>query len=188
MRSESVPDQLFRGLTRLGISARDAMNPPQRNFPHRRRERRRRVVMPARLRSNIGWTDACILNISSHGAMIQSARIEPRGSIVELWRGETVIVARVVWRDGARAGLETECALPVEQILSPNQTAAMTLTAGPAHRRADPCRRHDRRSQGRMIEYVGAVVIACVLAASAFELVERALWRPVAIIESALDD
>jgi len=89
------------------------MQQARRDTQHRPRELRRRVIMPARLRSCSGWTDACILNISSRGLLVHSARTGPAGSIVEVWRGDHVIVARVVWHDGARAGLEAEDKLPV---------------------------------------------------------------------------
>ena len=161
----------------------------RRDSHHRPRELRRRVIMPARLRSCSGWTDACILNISSRGLLVHSARTGPQGSLVELWRGEHVIVARVVWQDGARAGLQTEDRLPVEQILSLNASSAMTLTAAQpvAGNDAVPQRRRsDRRSQGRMIEYAGVVVIACSLAVTAFDLVIETLGKPMALIEQAL--
>jgi hypothetical protein len=157
----------------------------KRQTSHRSRELRRRVIMPARLRSSNGWTDACILNISSRGLMIHSARTGPEGSSVELWRGEHAIVARVIWQDGARS----EDRLPVDQILSLNVSAALSLTAadkGPSDRPARERRQTDRRSDGRMIEFAGVVLIACALAASAFDLVERALGRPLALIDAAL--
>ena len=72
--------------------------------------------MPARLRSRSGWTDACILNISSRGLMISLIARGTAGSVVELWRGDYVIVARVMWQDGARAGLQTDERLAVEDI------------------------------------------------------------------------
>jgi hypothetical protein len=156
---------------------------------HRPRELRRGVVMPARLRSSSGWTDACILNISSRGLLVHSARTGPEGSRVELWRGEHVIVARVVWQDGARAGLQAEDRLPVEQILSLNASTALILTAEPVRGDGRPRRRppnDDRRSQGRLIEFAGVVVIACSLAAAAFDLVVESLGRPMAAIERAL--
>jgi len=144
--------------------------------------------MPARLRSCSGWTDACILNISSRGLLVHSARTGPAGSQVELWRGDHVITARVVWQDGARAGLQTEDRLPVEQILSLSASATLTLTAGePSGQRPNwERRRKDRRSEGRMIEYASVVVISCSLAATAFDLVREALGRPMAIIMQAL--
>ena len=156
---------------------------------HRPRELRRRVVVPARLRSTSGWTDTCILNISSHGLLIHSARTGPEGSKVELWRGERVIVARVVWQDGSRAGLRAEERLAVDDILSLNASSALMLTAAPCSRsNNEPWerRRKDRRSQGRSIEFTGVVVIACSLAATAYDMVEQAFARPLALIQQAL--
>jgi hypothetical protein len=165
------------------------MHHAKRKPHHRPRELRRRVVMPARLRSSGGWTDACILNISSRGLLIHSARTGPQGSKVELWRGEYVIVARVMWQDGARAGLQAEDRIAVDHILSLNSSAAMSLTAARPHSAGRPPwerRKRDQRSQGRTIEFVGVVVIACSLAASAFNMIEQALGRPMAIIREAL--
>src|SRR5215213_8031992 len=95
----------------------------------RPRELRRKVVMPARLRVGSGWANACILNISSRGLMIRSTGAGVPGSVVELRRGDQVILARVVWRHGSRAGLRAEDHLPVEEILSLTQAASLQLTA-----------------------------------------------------------
>ena len=155
----------------------------------RARELRRRVVMPARLRSRCGWTDACILNISSHGLMIHSALAGPQGSVVELRRGEHVIVARVVWQDGARAGLRSEDRLAVEDILSLGCCAELRLTALErlcGDRRAMPRQEPDGREQGHAIEFIGVAMIACMLAVAAYGLVEHALERPMAMIHAVL--
>lgn len=145
--------------------------------------------MPARLRSSVGWTDACILNISSRGLMIHSSLAGPQGSVVELWRGDHVIVARVMWQDGARAGLQTDERLAVEDIMSLSSSAAMSLTAAQAvstDRRALPRDERDRKLQGRMFEFVSVVLIGCTLAASAYGMVEQALATPMAMIDTAL--
>ena len=44
----------------------------------------------------------------------------------------------------------------------------------------------NRRSLGRVIEYVEVAVIACTLAATAFYFFERGLGTPMALIETAL--
>jgi hypothetical protein len=145
--------------------------------------------MPARLRSSSGWTDTCILNISSRGVMIHSARAGPQGSVVELWRGEHVIVARVMWQDGARAGLQTDDRLAVDEILSLGGSAAMMLTASdslPRERRGRPRQEPDRRNQGRIVEFVGVVLVGCIFAATAYGMIEQALARPMALINGAL--
>jgi hypothetical protein len=145
--------------------------------------------MAARLRSSTGWADTCILNISSRGLLIHSARTGPEGSKVELWRGEHVIVARVVWQDGSRAGLQTEHRLPVEEILSLNTSDPLVLTV---HEEPSPDwptgerGRKNGRSEGRMIGFAGVVLVACSLAATAYDMVEQALAHAVALIDQAL--
>ena len=53
---------------------------------------RRRVLLPARMRTSAGWSDACILNVSSRGALIHAKRPITQGSVVELRHGDHVIV------------------------------------------------------------------------------------------------
>jgi hypothetical protein len=140
------------------------------------------------LRSNSGWTDACILNVSSRGLMIHSSRAGPQGSTVELWRGDHVIAARVMWQDGARAGLKTDERIAVEDILSLSRSATMSLTAPEnvsTERRKRP-REPDPRIQGRKFEFFGVVATGCVFAAAAYGMVEQTLARPLALIEAAL--
>src|SRR4051794_34204558 len=66
------------------------------------RELRRRLMLPARMRTSAGWSDACILNVSSRGLLVHTRLATPDGATVELCHGEHVIIARVVWRQGPR--------------------------------------------------------------------------------------
>jgi hypothetical protein len=162
---------------------------PSRKSPHaqRPRELRRRVVMPARLRHGSSWSDACILNISSRGLMIHTGRPVVQGSEVEICRGDHVIVARVVWRDGGRAGLQSEDRLPIEEIVTLAKAPPLQLTAIPDSGARNP-RAHDRsRSRGRAIEFTSAVVIAASLAGVGFSMVESAFARPIALVTAVLD-
>lgn len=156
---------------------------------HRPRELRRRVVLPTRVRLGSAWSDACILNISSRGMMIQASRGAPKGSIVELERGDQLILARVIWRDGARAGLQVDDQLPVEDILSLSRAPGLQLTAADAlllERRKHP-RTHDmRRLRARTIEFVCIALIAVSLSAAALSMVQHAFAQPMAAIEAAL--
>src|SRR3954466_7284207 len=105
---------------------------------HKPRELRRRVVLPARMRIGSAWSDACILNISTRGLLIHTSSAMPSSGVVELRRGEHVIVARVAWREGSRAGLCAEERVPVEEIMTLSQATALQLTAAgtpPAERR-----------------------------------------------------
>ena len=72
-----------------------------RSGPERPRELRRRVKIQARVRATGGWADACILNVSSRGMMINAARPSSiQGNTIELWHGERLVMATVVWRKG----------------------------------------------------------------------------------------
>jgi len=158
-------------------------------IPQRPRELRRRVLLPARMRVDSRWCDACILNISSHGLMIQMGRGAPCADAVEVRRGEHVIRARIVWRDGSRAGLQADDRLPVEEILSLGEAPALQLTAGDTavERRKQPRYDHERsRFEGRLIEFGGIAIIAGTFALAIFRIVQQALSRPMAVVEAAL--
>jgi hypothetical protein len=148
------------------------------------------VVLPARLRAGASWSDTCILNISSRGMMIHSAHPPAKGAVVELRRGDHVMEARVVWRDGARLGLQSEERLPVEEILSLSQSQSLQITAGDAphgERRKHPRPTHDdSRLRARAIQFAGVGVIACALAFGAAAMVHEALAKPLAVVEAAL--
>ena len=156
---------------------------------HVPRELRRRVMLPARLRAGAQWSDTCILNISSHGLLIHSARAAPEGSTIELRRGDHVIVARVMWREGARVGLQADERLPVEQIMSLGQSKALQLTASSGaavERRKQPRTEVDARLRGRAIEFASVAVIAASLALTIWSMASEALARPMAAVSAAL--
>jgi hypothetical protein len=81
----------------------------------RPRELRRKVLLPARLRSARGWATRASSTSLRAGLLIHGANALPEGSRVELRHGSYAIHARVVWRDGSRAGLQAEDRVPVEE-------------------------------------------------------------------------
>ena len=81
------------------------------------REWRRKVQVSARMRSPAGWGDARIVNVSSRGMQIWTAQPAAPGTTIELRRGDQVIVARVVWQHGRRAGLRSDTVLPVTDLM-----------------------------------------------------------------------
>jgi len=155
---------------------------------HRPRELRTRVVATARVRSGAQWSDACILNVSSRGALIHSSRPFARGSVIELRHGDHVIVGRVVWREGAKAGLQSEERVPVEQILSLADGPALFLSAVPfgVERRRRSRTHEQSRLQSRALEFASVAVIAVALSSVAFALVGKALANPLAKVSAAL--
>lgn len=156
---------------------------PQAQKP---RELRRRVVIPARLRHGASWSDTCIVNLSSRGLMIHTGREIAKGTEVELRRGDHVIVARVMWREGGRAGLRAEERVPVEDIMTLGQSSALRLTAATKERRKHPRPEEQSRFRGRAIEFAGVLVIGASLGGAGLAMVETAFARPLALVSAAL--
>lgn len=110
---------------------------------------------------------------------------------VEIWHGETLITARVVWRRGTRAGLRTEERVPVEEILTLSRSSALQLTAAiptwpQVERRRVPRCNVRSRETGRAMEFVAITLVAGLMAASASMAVYEALSRPLALIEASM--
>ena len=142
--------------------------------------------MPARLRHGSSWSDACILNVSSRGLLIHTGRPISTGTIVEVRRGQHVIVARVIWRDGGRAGLRAENRVPVEHIATLGQSPALQLTAATEERRKHPRREERNRLRGRGVEFGAVLLIAAALTGAGFSMVEAAFARPLALVSAVL--
>jgi hypothetical protein len=141
------------------------------------------------MRSDSGWSDACILNISSRGLLVRSGRPAVRGSVIELRHRDYAIVGRVVWSDGAHAGLQAEERVPVEQILSLSQAPSLQLTAvsgRPVERRKRPRSHEDNRVRGRLFEFSAVAILAALVAGFAFDLVHDALSRPFQQVQAVL--
>ena len=142
------------------------------------------------MRASSGWSDACILNVSSRGLLINASTADgaATGSIIELRHCDQVIVGEVVWRKGTRAGLRTDQRVPVEEIMALGTATAFQLTADwpLAERRTRPRSHDESRLRSRAIEFAGVAVIGACLAAALFSMVEAAFARPLAMVQTAL--
>ena len=146
------------------------------------------MLLPARVRTASGWSDACILNVSSRGMMIHAKTAPPDGTI-ELRHNQFAFVLEIVWRNGTRVGVRSSERLPVEDILTVSESACLRLTAerreGEERRRA-PRNADSSRLQGRAMEFAATAAIAVILAAGGFAMVTEAFARPMQTIEVAL--
>jgi len=139
-----------------------------------------------------GWSDAYIVNVSSRGLMINApAAVAVQGSTVELWHGDRVIVATVVWRKGSRAGLHADDRVPVDDLLALSSATRLQLTAAqwPAvDRRKKPRADEDSRLRARKFEFAATVLIGAALAGTAAMMIEQAFARPLQYVRVALAD
>lgn len=155
----------------------------------RQRELRRRVMLPARMRTAGGWSDARILNVSSRGLMVHASVSALECGTVELWHGDHAISARVVWRQGTKAGLQSEERIAVDEILSLSGSAALQLSAEPyrgVERRKRPRTHDDSRIRARAFEFASVALVAATLALSFSFWVGEALAHPLDVVRTAL--
>lgn len=155
---------------------------------HRSRELRRRVLIPAQVRVNGMWSGTRILNLSSRGMMIRTLGAIPPGTEVQILCSNQLIQAMVMWRHGTCAGLRVNHRLPVEDLLSEGNGAAVRLpTETPAAAgRIGSKRRPDARLRGRLLQFAGLTLFASSLAVGAASIAQRAMARPLAAVEAAL--
>ena len=97
-----------------------------------------------------------------------------------------MIVARVVWRDGARAGLRTDERVPVEEIVMLGHAPALQLTAPGGERRRGPRAEESSRLRGRTVEFVGLLAIVTALAGAGVSMIGAAFARPLGAVVTAL--
>lgn len=82
------------------------------------REERRKTILRARLRSDHGWSDVTIGNVSSRGLMLHCATSLPRNSFIEVRHRSVCVVGRIVWSQGVKCGVRTQDAVDISALLS----------------------------------------------------------------------
>jgi len=155
----------------------------------RPRELRRRVMLPARMRTPGGWSDARILNLSSRGLMVHASLSALECSEVEVWHRDLAIPARIVWREGPKAGLQAEDRIPIDEMLSLGKSDSLQLSAGAyrdVERRKRPRTPEDSRVRARLFEFASIAMIAAALALGLSVWVIAVLAQPLAGIRRAL--
>jgi hypothetical protein len=98
------------------------------------------------MRSSAGWTDICIKNMSARGLMAEAATPPPRGSYVEIRRGQQIIIGCVIWAEGGRFGVRAQDRINVDAVVTEPRLAIRpapaTGGAQEAGERRGPARRH----------------------------------------------
>ena len=133
------------------------------------REWRRCVRVSARINSPAGWRDASILNVSSRGLMIAAPACSDPGTMVELRGGDQVLVARVVWRKGQRAGLRSDGVLPMMEIISLTERPGAKGGAKPGP--LPTCRRARPRGEDHVARWPRLLELASVVGMGALMVI-----------------
>lgn len=161
----------------------------------RKRERRRKVLVPARMRIDQQWVDVRIRNMSSRGLLVETASAPKAGTYVEIRRATHVIVGRAVWRAGGQFGVRTQDRLDIDAIVTavPQRPQAATAQGRP-ERRADPRRaaaRIDARAErsrriASALQFVSLAAAGLAAAAYAATKVYALLAAPAEAIAKQL--
>lgn len=147
------------------------------------------MMLPARLRGEAGWSDACILNISSRGLLIYSAGRAKPGNFVEIRRGRLLVIARVVWRENQRIGLSAHDPIPLGEIICDQAVASAAPLCGagaPVERRKEPRSADKSRARGRAAEFVLCAMAGAALAGACAVAAEQSLAKPLMVVKTAL--
>ena len=158
----------------------------------RSREDRLKVLIRARVKTEAGWSDACIVDLSRRGAGLQSSAAPRHGSYVEIRRGLHVIIARVVWSREQRFGVVAQDELPIDSIANDRRPASKPCAIDgtrPERRRLprSPSEQGEAsRRIGQRMQFAGAILAGLAAAMIAGAEVQKALASPLGAVGSAL--
>ena len=159
----------------------------------RQREPRRKVMIKARMRAGVSWSDACILNLSSRGMLVHAPTAPSRGSYLEIRRGEYVIVARVVWASSNKFGVRTQDFVPADGLIHAPDEAVQTRSPGASEfveRRATSrpagSNHEQSRLRARALEFGTFIMLGGIAAMAILGSIGGLLARPLALVETAL--
>ena len=83
----------------------------------KRKAKRARVQLAARLRTETGEIEVRLRDLSRKGALVECQGVPPVGSEVVFNRGSTSIPARVAWAGSDRVGLEFAYMIDEQEVL-----------------------------------------------------------------------
>jgi hypothetical protein len=150
-------------------------------------------MIQARMRAGASWSDACILNVSSRGMLVKSSNMPQRGSYLEIRRGAYVIVARVVWANAGRFGVQTQDLVPTDGLINYPDRPATAARPGDGSfverrtaARPSATRHEASRWRARASEFFVFALLGAAGATAALGAVDELLAKPLAVVETAL--
>lgn len=149
------------------------------------------MLVNARLRAGLGWTSARIVNVSSRGLMLRSARAPRPGAYVEVSHGPHHIVARVMWVNQDRFGVHTQDPVAVDLIAGGPEAAGEsglpTDDNRPKRRAATAEERLERsRKWAGAMQFMWIAGLGAAAGTLVFDAVSDALSRPLSVVSAQL--
>ncbi len=162
----------------------------------RTREARQPVRIGARLKSERGWSDVVIRNVSARGVMGECQAPPARGDYVEVRCGAYVIVARVAWAGGDRFGARAQDVIALPDLIACSQNRKAPLSERRQQARpikvAPIAKSVDERSFasarfGRAFEFSSLILAGAALATVLGGSAHDALAQPAGKVSRALE-
>lgn len=150
------------------------------------------MLFPVRVRDDDHWSDGRIRNVSSRGLMLEMEAPPPRGSFIEIRRGDIVIIGQVRWSSEGCCGLRTQDRVPVDRLGHHSAAPRHAADAGPVERRVQvrvmtPQEIAERsRSRGRLFQSLSLVIVGVLGAVFFAMLMYEILHRAFGVIEAGL--
>lgn len=110
---------------------------PRIGAEYRKRELRRQVLIPCRMKSARGWGDACIHNVSSRGLMIAGDDPLVAGEYIDIRRGRQVVIGRVIWHRGRFSGIRTQDVISADALVNEPRLEGKPLSSTSSDDRRD---------------------------------------------------
>lgn len=161
------------------------------------RDRRQRIIVPARMNAGGRELPVMILNVSQRGMLASSSTPPPRGHYVEIRKGGVVIVGRVAWSGNQVFGVRTQDDIDFLSLTGirsegmPDNAAKVSRKGSAAtSRRTDKAGSLSAYDKSRIVSsritYVASFIVSCAVAAAAGALAYELLSKPIETIREAL--
>lgn len=160
------------------------------------REPREAVNITVRIRTDHGWNNADIRNVSARGLMAVCDTPPQRGSYVEIRRGSYIVVGRVAWASYDRFGLRSQDRIVVTELarLHPTGRASQNdrratprKSVNVAPRRQSLQERQAASARfARAFQFIAIVAVAGGVSVAIADTVFGILAKPIIAIEQAL--
>jgi hypothetical protein len=159
----------------------------------RQRETRQKVTIRARLRSESGWSDVVIGNVSSRGLMLRCGEPPQQRAFIEVRHQNVVIVGRIVWTSGLQCGVRTQDEVDIPSLVSSRPSKARKpgkdRRAAPraAPRRPTPNERAEASQRlGRMFQFVVLAFAAIASSVIVGSMVIEVMASPLEAVRDAM--
>lgn len=130
------------------------------------------------MRTDDGWTDIVIRNISPRGMLVRAAAPPPAGTYVEIRCARLAIVGRAVWAKHPMIGIRLQDRLQIDALLGRTALAPGGSPAGPSAGRALAGVADRSRDRARQLQYLAMLLVFGLAAAAIAHTVAITLAVP----------